>query len=603
MRRLRIPLYSFAVVFVALLLIQSMSAQTIQSLRVLGTTSIATAKTSPGGGGGVEVSNAAEVDLKDAIARALGFRIANLVVPGKSSLAPSVLSSALPLPQPTAHGLGVQSSGSRSYGWSGLTHFDQRFANNGNQFSLEPPDQGLCAGNGYVLESVNDVMRVYDRSGNALTNVVDMNSFFGLAPAIDRVNIIFGPFLSDPKCIYDPDTHRWFLTELMEDNGTNAGASFRNFTLVAVSQSSDPTGLWTVFAIDATDDGANGTPANPGCPCFGDQPLIGANRNGFYVSTNEFGNGFNGAQIYAVSKQGLALAANGGPLPSLVHINAGPALNPYDGISYSVQPAVSPNGGENNVEYFLSALQFGNPGYEVYDNRIAVWALSGTSTLDRSTPNVKLAFQVISSETYGQPDPAAQKPGPTPLGTALGEPLEMVDTNDDRMNQVVYAGETLYGALNSKLSVAGADQTGTAWFRVAPNFDDGRLHARVIGQGYVAVTGNNVIFPSIATNSDGNGIIAFTLVGPDYYPSAAYVNVRGNGTKGPVYVAGAGVGPEDGFTGYPEYGGDGSARWGDYSAAFVDGNSIWFANEYIPGGPRSSLANWGTFVSTVRTDN
>jgi hypothetical protein len=361
--------------------------------------------------------------------------------------------------------------------------------------------------------------------------------------------------------------------------------------------------LWTVFAIDATDDGANGTPANPGCPCFGDQPLIGANRNGFYISTNEFGNGFNGAQIYAVSKQGLALAANGGPLPSAVHINAGPALNPYDGISYSVQPAVSPNGGDNNVEFFLSALQFGNPGYEVYDNRIAVWALSGTSTLNRANPSLKLGFQVISSETYGQPDPAAQKPGPTPLGTLLGEPLEMVDTNDDRMNQVVYANGTLYGALNSKLSVGGEDHTGTAWFRVAPNFDDGRLHARVVNQGYVAVSGNNVIFPSVATNSDAKGVIAFTLVGPDYYPSVAYVNVNGGSVRSPVYVAGAGTGPEDGFTGYPEYGGDGSARWGDYSAATADGNNIWFAAEYIPGGPRTSLANWGTFVGTVRTDH
>src|SRR5262249_20972761 len=43
--------------------------------------------------------------------------------------------------------------------FEGLNLFNQRFANNGNQFSVEPPDQGLCAGNGFVLESVNDVLR------------------------------------------------------------------------------------------------------------------------------------------------------------------------------------------------------------------------------------------------------------------------------------------------------------------------------------------------------------------------------------------------------------------------------------------------------------
>jgi hypothetical protein len=47
--------------------------------------------------------------------------------------------------------------------FDGLNHRDQRTANGGNQFSIEPPDQGLCAGNGFVMESVNDVLRVYDR--------------------------------------------------------------------------------------------------------------------------------------------------------------------------------------------------------------------------------------------------------------------------------------------------------------------------------------------------------------------------------------------------------------------------------------------------------
>jgi len=44
--------------------------------------------------------------------------------------------------------------------FDGLNHRDQRTANGGNQFSLEPPDQGLCAGDGFVMESLNDVLRV-----------------------------------------------------------------------------------------------------------------------------------------------------------------------------------------------------------------------------------------------------------------------------------------------------------------------------------------------------------------------------------------------------------------------------------------------------------
>jgi hypothetical protein len=64
--------------------------------------------------------------------------------------------------------------------FQGLNFHDQRFANGGNQFSVEPPDQALCAGNGFVLESVNDVLQVYDAAGNALLNggqAVDLNTF------------------------------------------------------------------------------------------------------------------------------------------------------------------------------------------------------------------------------------------------------------------------------------------------------------------------------------------------------------------------------------------------------------------------------------------
>ena len=58
--------------------------------------------------------------------------------------------------------------------------------------------------------------------------------------------------------------------------------------------------------IDTTNN--TGTADHAGCPCFGDQPLIGTDAYGFYVTTNEFpivGNGFNGAQVYAMSKSKL----------------------------------------------------------------------------------------------------------------------------------------------------------------------------------------------------------------------------------------------------------------------------------------------------------
>jgi hypothetical protein len=491
-------------------------------------------------------------------------------------------------------------------GFPGLTHLDQRLSNNGNQFSTEPPDQGLCAGNGFVLEEVNNAIRVFDRSGNALTAPEDLSTFFGLAAEIDRTTGVVGPFISDPKCIYDPQTERWFVTELMQDNGTNPGADGRNYNMIAVSQTADPRGNFTVFKYDVTDDGLDGTPNHAGCPCFGDQPLLGFDETGVYQSTNEFSDtAFNGAQVYALSKKALVHAAtHPSAVVDVVSIDASQMLASFGGLSYSIQPAVGMSGHHaagNGVEYFLSALQFGSPPYQLLDNRIAVWALSNTRSLDSKSPKVSLTVEVMASETYGQPNHATQRPGPTPLGTSLGDPLEFIQTNDDRMNQVVYADGLLYSGVNT--IIGDGTRTGIAWFAVAPSFDGAAVHGHVAHQGYVSVRDNNVIFPSVAVVGEGKGVIAFTLVGPDYFPSAAYAKLgeEGEGISA-INIAADGAGPDDGFTGYPQLDpvDAPSARWGDYSAAVVDGSSIWMATEYIPGSPRTVNANWGTFIANIK---
>jgi hypothetical protein len=508
---------------------------------------------------------------------------------------------------PNPRGSTVIDSSSSTFGFSGLTHADQRVAGTGiytnTQYSLEPPDQGLCVGAGFVVEAINNAISVYDTSGNLLSGPEALSQFWGLTPEIDRTTGITGQFISDPKCVYDPATQRWFITELMQDTGTNGGG--RNFNLIAVSKTSDPRGAFKVISYDVTDDGLNGTPNHAGCPCFGDQPLLGFDAYGVYQSTNEFGDtAFNGAQIYAIPKKGLIDATHGDVSHLyVVAINAAQALVPYGGLSYTVQPAVSDGGGNtsnssgNGVEFFLSALQFGSPPYQVLDNRIAVWAMGNTHSLTTSSPHLSLSFQVIASETYGQPNPAAQKPGPIPLGASLGESEELINTNDDRMNQVVYANGLLYSGVNT--IIGDGSRTGIAWFAVKPNFTAGAVSGRVVHQGYVAVAGQSVIFPSLAFAGEDSGVLGFTLVGPDYFPSAAYVKVSEDGTSA-VHIAADGAGPDDGFSGYVFYSGGNVGRWGDYSAAVSDGNNVWFATEYIPNAPRTALANWGTFISKIR---
>jgi hypothetical protein len=125
----------------------------------------------------------------------------------------------------------------------------------------------------------------------------------------------------------------------------------------------------------------------------------------------------------------------------------------------------------------------------------------------------------------------------------------------------------------------------------------------VVRQGYVLASNNNLLRPSIAVNAQGRGAIVFTLVGPDYFPSAAFVLIDTVSTGSTIQVSAPGAFPEDGFSGYPNAGfpEQGMARWGDYSTAVAasDG-SIWTVAEYIANLPRTQLANWDTFIAQVQ---
>ena len=512
-------------------------------------------------------------------------------VPGTGTGLARVPADHVPAPAPNAIAL-VNPGFS---GFLGLTHRDQRLAGTGaytnTQFSLEPPDQGLCVGNGFVLELVNTALAVYGTDGTLLAGPTPFNQFFGLRPEIVRSKPpVFGDFTSDPKCYFDPDLQRFFITILQLDVDPASG----NFTgpthlLIAVSTSADPTGTFRVFVIDSTDLD------HPGCPCLGDQPLIGADANGFYVSTNEFPlfvNGFNGPQIYAMSKQRLAA---GQPL-TVVHFSS---LSLPDGLVFSIQPASTPKGGgfetaAGGTEYFLDTFFT-----TALENRIVLWALTNTSSLSKSRPALSLTSAVLDTEIYGNTPAAQQQPGPTPLGSLVNGKLEFLDSDDDRMQQVVFSNGLLWSAAASPVKTPNSPtKSGAAWFAVAPSVATGAASGAIAAQGYISVEGASVIYPAVGVTALGNATAVFTLVGPNFFPTAAYASIDLAAGSGDVHIAAAGTAPDDGFTGY--FFGTRVARWGDYSAAAVDeSGNLWLATEFIPDAPRTRLANWGTFIARV----
>lgn len=514
-------------------------------------------------------------------------------------------------------------------GFDGLNLRQQRLANGGKQFTVEPPDQALCVGNGYVLESVNDVLRIFDATGTPLTGVIDLNTFYNYAPAIVRGSPSkFGPSITDPVCLFDQDTQRWFHVVLTLDRkGTSSALSGGNHLDIAVSTTASPLDPWTIYRLPVQNNGTAGTPDHQcdGGFCLGDYPHIGADANAIYLSTNEFalfGSGFYGAQIYTLSKKALVAAAASVPA---VLINTGDPAIAFPG--FTVWPAQSVNaksGGSGDTEFLLSSLAVFSP--DNTSNQILLWSISNTASIDAAVPNLQLKVTPITTDMYSVPPMASQKTGNTPLRdciantfgdncnaflgvAATSNPVSPIDSSDSRMQQVFYANGKLWGALGTGVQVAGdtAPRAGIAYYVINP-------HAgKLVMQGTVAVAGNNALYPSIAVTNSGRGVLGFTLAGNDHFPSAAYTSLDAKIGAGAVHVAAVGKGPQDGFTGYLPF--SNRPRWGDYGAAATDGTSIWFASEYIAqscteaqykaapfgscDGTRVPLGNWATRITRL----
>jgi hypothetical protein len=530
-------------------------------------------------------------------------------------------------------------------GFEGLNFYQQRYSRGGNQFSVEPPDQGMCAGNGFVLEVVNDVLNIFNTSGqsalpdNTASNIVagfarnvnhaiDLNSFYGYAAAINRSNGVRGPFVTDPSCLYDAATQRWFVVVLTLDTFSNGAFAGPNHLDVAVSQTADPTGMWNIYRIPVQDDGTQGTPNHcNGHPCLGDYPHIGADANGFYITTNEFcffggcGFGFHAAQIYALSKAQLAAGAAS---VTFVQLDTANAVNTASGAEpgFTVWPAQSPgtlsfNPNNGGTEFFLSSIAVFDPSGTA--NQIVEWTLTNTSSLNTASPALNLSNGLITVNQYGVP-PKQQQPGSgtaattdTPLGFCINdtttvlfngqtgcwrlvvgppphsEVISRPDSNDSRMQQVMYANGKLWGALDTALNPGGgAQRAGLAWYIINP------AAGKVALQGYLGAAGYDFTYPAIGVTASGRGVMAFTATGDSTNPSAGFAPIDAIVGVGPwsIVNGGTGAAQDDGFTSYKaEVGNPPRTRWGDYGAAAVDGNSVWIASEYIAN--PCTYTNWG----------
>ncbi len=437
--------------------------------------------------------------------------------------------------QPAPHATvtsGVSGTGGGT-SFDALNHFDSRYSDGGNQFSGEPPDQGLCASGNREFEIVNSVVQVYTASGHALIAGtpgipgtapvgLSLNEFFGVPTSFVRPDGPFGPFVFDVSCQYDRAAKRWFVLAdwLSLDPKTGDFSGPAGF-YIAVSRTPRPLGSFDVYSVDTTNNGTNGTP-NHHCSsgfCFGDYPHMAIDRASLVVTTNEFDNlgagEFHGAQLYAFSKADL-ISGVAAPTMAVIPNIFSHAMNDF---GYSIEPVASlPRDYEtaHHGTMYLGMSQA--PFADATAHGISLWRLTNTASIDH-TPNLHLVETSIPTDDYAAPPSARQKPGDTPLldcendlnCIGAANPVQQgpwpLDAGDGTVgggwlrNGVVYlvAGAALAGNGGALIAEDGLTwspipvHAGVAYWGLRPGrFTD---HVGLVFQGAAAVTGHEPHVP------------------------------------------------------------------------------------------------------------
>ena len=423
---------------------------------------------------------------------------------------------------------------------------DSSFAGLGNPphgQDVIPPDTMGAAGPNHLVSLLNSDFGVFDKSGTRLQKV-SLQSFWGSLGTAAGEPADF-PF--DTKVLYDTSSDRFFAVTL---GGTSSPDSW---ILVAVSSTSDPTGAWSKWAIDADRDNDVQQFSN-----WADFPGVGLDGNNLYVSANMFNNSdsFQYGKIWVLPKAQLL---SGSPSITWTEFRDPP------GSSFSMQPAHT--FGAAPAEYLLFEGSSSQLLMAWIDNT------SGTSVWHAPTA-VTIAAYTLSIGLPGAPQSGNDN---------------TIDTSDTRLLNVVYRAGALWtvNTVQSPTTV----KTEVAWYQIDPGT------ATVLSQGRISDPTRWYYYPSIGVNQDNVAAIGFSGSSSREYVGGYYTIVRPSSSIAEaVSLLKTGEAPY-----YKTLSGTDN-RWGDYSATVVDPTdnvTFWTLQEYAQTpDPVTGASRWGTWWGT-----
>ncbi len=419
------------------------------------------------------------------------------------------------------------------------------FDGNSNSQGYDPPDVTGQVGPNHYFADVNCHFSIYNKAGTKVLGPVGNSVMWNGMP-----NNMNG---GDGIVMYDADADRWFFSQLSYPAGAN-------FVMIAVSQTSDPTGSWYRWEYSF-----NGLP---------DYPKFGIWPDGYYMSVNRFPNGYAGTGMAAFDR--VAMIA-GSASALMVYFTLPASNNAYSFLPSSCDGELPPMGTPNYFVYMNES-----PPYLGVHEFHVDWTTPSNSTFGNY---LQLPVTAFNSNLSGIP----QK------GTNV--PAEVL--SDRLMYRLQFRKFSDHWSMVSNHTVnAGSNIAGVRWYEMRKT--TGNPWSVYQQSTYAPADGKCRWMGSAAMDTANNIALGFSISGSTMYPSIKYagrmkndaLNTMSLPERGIVYGTGSNTSLDGGNT----------CRWGDYSSMTVDpadGTTFWYTQQYMG----SMGTNWLTRIASFNFFN
>ncbi|MBL7138377.1 MAG: T9SS type A sorting domain-containing protein [Bacteroidales bacterium] len=413
-----------------------------------------------------------------------------------------------------------------------------------------PPDTYGEASLDYYFQVVNTSYAIFNKTGEMIFGPYPSHTIWMGMPNNDNSG--------DAVVLYDETADRWLFTQFSLPNYPSGPF----FQMIAVSQTSDPTGSWYRWQYEF--------------PLMPDYPKFGVWQDGYYMSSNNFSSqGFANNGAYGYDRTAMlagdpdavrisfTLSAGGGGFNTIYPADCDGPLPPagtpnYFGFIKRISPQY--------FGFYEFHADFTNPSNSTFGNLLQINVSSFNSLLD----------------------------GIPQLGTT--RKLEAI--SDRLMYRVQYCRFDGYDAIVTNHTVnVGYWVAGVRWYEFRKTTGNWSLYQEGT---YAPADGHSRWMGSIAMDTAGSIALGYSISSSSMYPSIRYTGRLRNDPLGQMTIAEKSIieggGCQTGIW-------SGRSRWGDYSSMSVDPanpTTFWYTQEYYA---TTSSSSWRTRVGSFTFEN